>query len=161
MTNILSSTNTKKYSHNHRLESIDNLSSQTESNTDKHRKKSIHQPRKKTASRKGYSELSEQLFGKIRSTKPLQCQGCGSREIKLRPGKGGHKIQAYCQNQNCNHSWPVKGFLADSLMHLVEPDPPPRKHPCRRCGNLAEAVDQLYCQCWQCDGLLTLMGGEV
>lgn len=52
---IVSSTNTKKYSQNHRLGSIDNLSIQSEKTTDKHRKKSIHQPRKKPAS----PELSE------------------------------------------------------------------------------------------------------
>jgi hypothetical protein len=48
------------------------------------------------------------------------------------------------------------------LHHLVEPDPPPEKHPCRQCGQLCEAIDQYYCQCWNCGGLITrYWGGEV
>lgn len=150
MTSIIKQT--FKKSKNHRLESINNLSSHTEKATDKHRKKSIHQPRK------GYSKL----FGKIKSKKPLNCKNpeCGSRNLRYTKGSGTHAMKATCKD--CGKSYWVDKDIASEIKHLVEPDPPPEKHPCRQCGRLAEAIDQWYVQCWHCGGFLTrYFGGEI
>ena len=101
-------------------------------------------------------------LGTIKTANPLNCGKCGSRNLKYKRGKKQGSLFAHCQNQDCNHAFKVNAKLADHLQHLIEPDPPPEKHPCRQCGRLAEAIDQWYVQCWNCGGLITrYFGGEV
>lgn len=136
MTNIIPSINVEVYLANHKLDSGDKKST-------------------KPLSRKGYSELSERLFGKIKSSQPLNCKNpkCGSKNLRYTKGKACHAIQAWCND--CTASFPVAKSLAPHLQHLVEPECPPKKIICKHCGNSAEVIDSQYYQCWNCAGRIT------